>query len=918
MPTHLWRILATLAGICLVAGYAWITGENLRKDRLVALDQSLNQAAQAVSTSVSRINDHLRTLQRVAQDAPFHKHDARFEQEAELFVARPWGGYALDPEKARTLPWGRTVQATTREDPRRMAPPVQAELHMALWLAPLFLTARQNLAESAWVYYVSRHRFITIAPWVDDSQYHYSDATLTQEFFTRATPVRNPDRQPFWTRAYVDEYGQGLMVTASAPVYYQGDFTGIVAIDITLDTLSRLLSNQLLGPSETLLLVNREHQIIATPGYVGRTSDSVRMFSSLVDDTGLVPLGNPDTIPLTGFLEQKGQLYARRPIQGAPWDLILQVDGQTLQSQVLSELTPKVALLLMAMAILVVVSYLLRTQRALMSAEKRHSLLFSQSAAPQLIINPESGVILESNPAAKALLGEETLSREVLRLQESKPADGKGRQPLQTSFTLTGAHGETRYIDAFATPMEVDGQPVLYTILQDVTRRKQAEEKAQYRAFHDMLTHLPNRAFLMESLATHLAQHERRQDMLAVLFIDLDHFKHINDTLGHEVGDVVLREAAERLKRHLREGDIIARLGGDEFTVILPNLPNETTAANVATKLIAHILPAFEVQGYELHIGASIGIALFPRDGTTPSDLIKHADVAMYRAKENGRNQYCFYETAMSEAVSERIRLENDLRHAIAFDQLFVEYLPVMELETLRVSGVEALVRWNHPVHGEMPPASFLALADDSGLTDDLTDLMIRYALEDARSWRSESGAVLPTLYLNVARRQVLSTGPLGLIHEARNGGTDLELPVTLEIPETVLHQHPHEVQQFCSRARALNLPVCVDDFGTGSTSLRFLKRFDLAELKIDPEFLEAAQQNETERHLLGATVEAARAMGLRTVAKGVESTAQLKLVRALGFDRAQGYAISGPLPASAIRSIMVTGLPFNANLLSS
>ncbi|WP_369601318.1 diguanylate cyclase [Hahella sp. SMD15-11] len=788
---------------------------------------------------------------------------------------------------------------------------------MALWLAPDFLSVKENLPESAWVYYVSRNRFVIDVPWVNDTEYHYTDATLTQEFFTRGTPVRNPERRPFWTRAYVDEYGQGLMVTASAPVYFDGTFSGIVAIDMTLGTLSRLLQTRSLAEGVELMLVNREHQILASPGHTPAEAKQVRMFSSLVDDNGVIPLGNPDAIPVSGFMTHNGRLYARRPINGAPWSLIFQADIRQLDAQIWQRLTPRLTVLLLLMAVFWVLLHLMRSHRALASSEQRYTRMFHDSNAPQLLIDPEDGAILDSNPAARELLGQTALSGKLLPgavLTNDQPDN----PPDHLCFTVTGAHGETRYLDAFLTRLNTGGRPVVHAILQDITRRKQAEERAQYRAFHDMLTHLPNRAYFMETLGSLLAQHERRQEQLAVLFVDLDNFKHINDTLGHEIGDEVLRQAAERLKRNLREGDIIARLGGDEFTVILPGLTQETVAANVATKLIAHILPAFDVQGYDLHVGASIGIAIYPRDGTSATDLIKHADVAMYQAKNAGRNQYCFYEAGMSAAVRERIRLENDLRHAIAFNHLFVEYLPVVRLEDMTLIGCEALIRWNHPEHGEMDPAEFVQLAEDTGLSEPLAERVVEAVLADLKDWEAHRLPGDFRLYLNISRRQVLSSHPLAAITSMLPGEEELPRQLVLEVPEFVLRQHPRETQRLCEAAARAGIPVCVDNFGSGYTSLRFLNGFGVAELKLEAGFLDAALKDDNERLLLKAIVDAARNMQLHVIAKGLASPVHLRLARDLGFHAGQGYVLSAPVPASAVRGLLSAGLPFSAEWLSS
>ncbi|HJW24299.1 MAG TPA: EAL domain-containing protein [Rhodocyclaceae bacterium] len=437
----------------------------------------------------------------------------------------------------------------------------------------------------------------------------------------------------------------------------------------------------------------------------------------------------------------------------------------------------------------------------------------------------------------------------------------------------------------------------------DITERKAAEERIHYLAHHDALTQLPNRFHLHGRLDQALAMAHREARQAAVMFIDMDRFKDINDTLGHHVGDFLLVEVAQRLRESVRESDIVARLGGDEFVVVLSQV-DDAAVPVLADKLLHRLGEPYRVADQALHSTPSIGISLYPKDGESVEELMKNADTAMYHAKAMGRNNYQFFAAAMNEATAERLALEGGLRRALERGEFQLHYQPQVDVASGRVVGVEALVRWRHPDKGLVPPMKFVPVAEDTGLILPLGRWVIGEALAQLAAWRRD-GIALERMAVNLSAHQLRDASLQEFIISqlARHGldGRSLEL----EITESVAMQHPECTIAFLNALRAEGIELAIDDFGTGYSSLAYLKRLPLDRLKLDRSFVMDIEHDSNDATISAATISLAHSLGLAVVAEGVETTAQLDFLRGLECDFAQGYHFSRPLPAAECTAFM-------------
>ena len=431
----------------------------------------------------------------------------------------------------------------------------------------------------------------------------------------------------------------------------------------------------------------------------------------------------------------------------------------------------------------------------------------------------------------------------------------------------------------------------------EIGDRRQAEERAQHLADHDALTGLPNRRLLEDRLTQALALSQRNRKQTAVMFVDLDRFKAINDSLGHAVGDMVLKEVAQRLVKQLRIGDTICRIGGDEFVVVLPEAKRSTDAANVAAKIIETLSQPVRAADRELIVTPSIGIAVYPDDGRDAEALIRNADAAMYHAKESGRANYQFFTEQMNQVASRRLSLENDLRRALKKGELVVHYQPIADLKSGKVRAHEALLRWQHPARGLVLPADFLQLAEDTGLLVGIGEWVLREACRFAGFIGAEHGVQVA---VNLSPRQFSDPK---LIEMVRRVLADSGLPpalLALEIREATAMQQADVAASTLNKLKELGVTLAIDDFGSGTSSLVPLRRFALDRLKIDRSFIAELPADENAKALAGGIVGLAHALGLTVIAVGVETPAQRDLLAALGCDQAQGTLIGKPVDADA------------------
>jgi diguanylate cyclase (GGDEF)-like protein/PAS domain S-box-containing protein len=443
----------------------------------------------------------------------------------------------------------------------------------------------------------------------------------------------------------------------------------------------------------------------------------------------------------------------------------------------------------------------------------------------------------------------------------------------------------------------------------DITERKATEQQIAFLAYHDPLTGLPNRLLLQDRFQQALAHSERSRTQLALMFLDLDNFKKINDSLGHATGDALLKEIATRLKECVRETDTISRQGGDEFVVALGNLPDPDATLPVLTKIIERLQDPFMVDGNELSTSVSIGVAICPQDGADFETLRKKADMAMYRAKEAGRNTYRFYDAEMNVEAVEHLVILNGLRRALERKELVLHYQPQISLTSGAVIGVEALIRWQHPELGLVPPARFIGIAEDSGLIVPIGEWVIHEACRQAMAWQQ---AGLPPLLMAVnlsavqfRRGNVEQT----VTHALQASGLDASL-LELELTESILIQNVEQVLAAVKRLKLLGVKLSIDDFGTGYSSLSYLKRFDIDKLKIDRSFIRDLATDPDDAAIVRAIIQMAHSLNLTVIAEGVETLDMLQRLRDFQCDEAQGYHFARPMPADEFARYLARPAP--------
>jgi diguanylate cyclase (GGDEF)-like protein/PAS domain S-box-containing protein len=441
----------------------------------------------------------------------------------------------------------------------------------------------------------------------------------------------------------------------------------------------------------------------------------------------------------------------------------------------------------------------------------------------------------------------------------------------------------------------------------DITERKANEERIDFLAHHDPLTGLINRYNLGNRLNQALASCSRDNRLTAVMFIDMDRFKTINDTLGHHIGDLLLIEVARRLKSAVRECDIVARLGGDEFVVVVTDMENDMDALPVAEKVQRSLNKTYQVEGNNLHSSPSIGIAVYPADGEDTKTLMKHADTAMYHAKKQGRNNFQFFATDMNHAASERLELENDLRLAIVEEQLELYYQPQLCVPEERRCAFEALVRWHHPKYGMISPIKFIPIAEESGLIEPLGQWVLEEACRQLSQWHSQGEKKL-RMAINLSAHQLRSAELVLMISNLlkRHGlqGSDLEL----EITESTAMENPERAISQLQALRNLGIRLAIDDFGTGYSSLAYLKRLPIQVLKLDRTFVRDIETDPSDAEISAATLALAHSLGLEVVGEGVENEAQRDFLVNHQCDYLQGYLYGRPMPAEEAAKCIADG----------
>jgi diguanylate cyclase (GGDEF)-like protein/PAS domain S-box-containing protein len=439
---------------------------------------------------------------------------------------------------------------------------------------------------------------------------------------------------------------------------------------------------------------------------------------------------------------------------------------------------------------------------------------------------------------------------------------------------------------------------------QQMIEREAMEQQMRTMAHFDALTSLPNRNLLNDRLSHAIARAHRNSGLLAVMFLDLDRFKNINDTLGHFIGDELLKEVARRLSGVVRNSDTLARLGGDEFVLLISELENVSASAGVAEKLLESLKGAIWIAGHEIHVSTSVGISVFPQDGDTADMLLRHADAAMYSAKSDGRNRFRFFAAEMNTQIMRHYEVETALRGAVEGNELVVHYQPLIDMVAHRVYGVEALVRWNSPQLGYLEPRDFIGVAEESGLINDIDAWVMRSACRQVLEWRSAGYGDI-TVAVNLSARLFRAEGLLTLVESVlRETGLPPHL-LELEITESCLMNHVQSVVHTLDQLVALGVRIVIDDFGTGYSSLAYIKRFRVHKLKIDQSFVRDLVSDRSDVAIVQTVVALARALDLDLLAEGVEQADQLAVLRDLGCDRFQGFLFARAMPEPQMRALL-------------
>ena len=558
---------------------------------------------------------------------------------------------------------------------------------------------------------------------------------------------------------------------------------------------------------------------------------------------------------------------------------------------------------------------------------------FDQSPSGMLLVDSETLKIIAANPAlrrsldltppelgamtlAELFTDEATDADELIRrLRDPNP-----RMPARIRQRCKG--GALQNVEVSGHVLEITGRRVLCFTVNDVSLRSKVEaqllEKQQHLdhlAHHDQLTGLPNRLFLAAHLPGAIEEARSARQMLAVLFLDLDRFKHINDSRGHETGDKLLKTVAQRIRESMRTEDVVVRMGGDEFIVVLKNVQSADQVLEAASRINEALSKPVIVDGRPLVTTVSVGVSVFPRDGTDMGELLRHSDTAMYQAKDRGRNNYQLFNPSMDRKLKERIAVETSLRAALQNQQLDVHYQPIIDIQSSHAVALEALLRWKHPSHGYVPPERFIAVAEETGLIVPLGEFVLERVAEDIARWRKGGCTPIPVA-VNISAVQLQRSNlPETIVKMTQKHGVKPSM-LQLELTESAVFERREgrtgeSNEDAVSRLRELGVRLAIDDFGTGYSSLSYLKRWRVDYLKIDRSFVRDLVTDLSDLAIVGAIIAMARHLNIQVVAEGIEGWQQLEKLRHLGCNFAQGYLFAKPAPPEQCRRYL-TGVPLD------
>ena len=550
-----------------------------------------------------------------------------------------------------------------------------------------------------------------------------------------------------------------------------------------------------------------------------------------------------------------------------------------------------------------------RAEHAVRESEERMRKFCA--ATEEAIVFHRDGIITDGNEALERLTGYPiaqvcgTRIFDYIAPESHSAAIEYAQGGMETAYEVIVVRQDGSQVttEVVGKTMPINGTEYRIVVLRDITQRKLAEESVAFMALHDTLTRLPNRRCLMEELDKTISRARWGRTRAALLFIDLDHFKTINDSLGHHAGDALLCEMAERLRSNARAGDLVARLGGDEFVVVMPGIAHAEEAGTLADRLLMSMAAPHCLDGTLVALSPSIGISLYPEHGDDADALLRNADTAMYRAKDNGRGNYQFYAHHMAlKAPRELLQLEQELREAIATQNFVLHFQPQVRLSDGAVLGLEALIRWPHPTRGLVGPEEFIGFAEERGLITAIGRWVLHQVCQQLRAWRDAGVALVPVAInlsaLELRQRDVAAE----IAAELQAVGLPPQL-LELEITESVVMQPSEKVQGSLAAIKAAGMRITIDDFGTGYSSLAYLKRYPIDKLKIDRSFLEGAPEHADDAAIVTAIVQMARSLHLQTVAEGVETAHQRAWLTTLGCELAQGFGLCPPLPAPEVQA---------------
>ncbi|MCF6155718.1 MAG: EAL domain-containing protein [Candidatus Brocadia sp.] len=557
-----------------------------------------------------------------------------------------------------------------------------------------------------------------------------------------------------------------------------------------------------------------------------------------------------------------------------------------------------------------------QNQEELIKSESRFKAIFNSANDGILMVDVETKRLYTGNKKICRMLGYTMEELEKLTVMDIHPREAlsqvmdefekysKSENTFARDMPVKRKDNSIFYVDINSSLITIAGKTYLMGIFRDITERKQSEEKIKHIAFHDPLTNLSNRLLFNDRLTLAIAQAHRTKEKLAVMFLDLDRFKIINDTMGHTFGDQLLYRIAEKLRKCVREGDTVARLGGDEFSLLITGITRVEDVHNIARKILNVFKQKWVIDRHELYATASIGVALYPDNGKDVETLLKNADIAMYDAKEQGRNNYQFFIPAMHVKSFKRMTMETELRRALNRREFVVYYQPQMDINTGQIIGMEALVRWQHPDRGIISPPEFLSYAEDTRLIVSLDELVLQTACTQNKAWQDagfQPICVAVNLSAHTFQEQNLLEKVQSILEKT---GLDPQL-LGLEITESIAMQDIETTIQKVKSLSGLGIQIAIDDFGEGFSSLRYLKMFPINKLKFSPYFVRDIVKNNDDKAIVASVIAMAQSLKFKVIAEGVETDDQLSLLKQLQCDEVQGYLFCKPLPAEMLERKM-------------